>query len=134
MSTEATDLLKVSLNVVKPIIIGCSGGVAALFVAKRKPTLAALASCLFVSGFAGWLTSELCNALGIHGSWASVAVGIGGFYGPYTLTSLGKLVGDKLGIDFDAPHEDEQHEPEPCDSGEVCDMPTEITVPSDPKK
>lgn len=111
---EDNQLLQGFLNVVRPIIVGCSGGVAALFISKTKPTLLALVSCVFVSGFAGWLVSELCAAAGVNSNFTSVATGIGGFYGPYTLRALGSVVGNKLGVDFEVASPKEQVEPAPC--------------------
>ena len=111
-------LVRAILEVAKPIFVGCSGGVAALFVSRTKPTLLALVSCVFVSGFAGWMVAELCVALGVHTNFTSVATGIGGFYGPVTLRSLGKLVGGKLGLDLDSPRI--QAEPAPCADTVPC--------------
>ena len=102
-----TEFISVSAitEVLHPLLVGATGGVAALILKNKRYPASAYVSAVIVSGFAGYLTLHLCLALEVNPNLTVVAVGIGGFFGPATLPALGKYVFKKLGLELpkDAP-------------------------------
>lgn len=89
------------INAFLPIIIGGSGGIVALILKNQKPTASTLLAAVCVSGFAGFLMSKLCAAVGMNNDFAAVSVGIAGLFGPKVLQAMGSHVFDKIGLKVD---------------------------------
>lgn len=109
----ATDLIirhlaQEVLPVITPIFIGCSGGIVAVILKNRKPSLRALIAAAIVSGFAGYITYKLCLSTALDEHLTNAVTGLGGFFGPATLNALGGHVFKRIGIDISPyAHEDE---------------------------
>lgn len=92
------DLLKSAADIMQPIWIGGCGGLAALFVHKKRPPMYTFLAAFFVSGFSGFIMNKLCGASGINSDLSVVAVGMAGYFGPVVLNSIGKKVFSHLGL------------------------------------
>ncbi len=100
MAALETSFLEKFLEVLHPVLIGATGGVVALILKNARPPLSAYIAAIVVSGFTGFLVFNMCRAYAMNDYLTSVAVGIGGVFGPLTLNAMGKLLFDKLGLDF----------------------------------
>lgn len=100
MAALETSFLEKFLEVLHPVLIGATGGVVALILKNARPPLSAYIAAIVVSGFTGFLVFNMCRAYAMNDYLTSVAVGIGGVFGPLTLNAMGKLLFGKLGLDF----------------------------------
>lgn len=99
MSMET--IIEKAITACMPVFIGGSGGVVALILKNQKPTIGTLLAAVCVSGFAGFLMSKLCTAVGMNQDFSSVAIGVAGLFGPKVLQAMGTHVFDKVGLKVD---------------------------------
>ena len=96
-----TKMLEELLLFLRPVMLGTFGGIASIFVSGKRPDASAIMSCVFVSGFAGWLGGRLSDAMHLSNDYRDVIIGIGGFLGAIFLTIVAKFVAKKfLGVDI----------------------------------
>lgn len=86
-------------DVMKPIIIGIFGGIAAIFVSGKQPNASTISYAIFVSGFAGWLAGKFATAIELSPDYRDVVVGIAGFLGASFLAAIARFVMSKVGLD-----------------------------------
>ncbi len=121
MAALETSFLEKFLEVLHPVLIGATGGVVALILKNARPPLSAYIAAIVVSGFTGFLVFNMCRAYAMNDYLTSVAVGIGGVFGPLTLNAMGKLLFDKLGLDFSLNGQNWNGK----DCPKKCDLPTQ---------
>ncbi len=121
MAALETSFLEKFLEVLHPVLIGATGGVVALILKNARPPLSAYIAAIVVSGFTGFLVFNMCRAYAMNDYLTSVAVGIGGVFGPLTLNAMGKLLFDKLGLDFSLNGQNWSGK----DCPKKCDLPTQ---------
>lgn len=100
MAALESSFLEKLLDVLHPVLIGATGGVVALILKNARPPLSAYIAAIVVSGFTGFLVFNMCRAYAMNDYLTSAAVGIGGVFGPLTLNAMGKVLFEKIGLDF----------------------------------
>lgn len=128
MAALETSFLEKFLEVLHPVLIGATGGVVALILKNARPPLSAYIAAIVVSGFTGFLVFNMCRAYAMNDYLTSVAVGIGGVFGPLTLNAMGKLLFDKLGLDFSLNGQNWSGK----DCPKKCDMPAKAEAVQNP--
>lgn len=94
-------LLESLLSFLRPVMIGTFGGMASIFVSGKRPDANAIMSCVFVSGFSGWLAGRFSDAMQLSLDYRDVIMGVAGFLGAVFLTIIAKFVANKfLGVDI----------------------------------
>lgn len=128
MAALETSFLEKFLEVLHPVLIGATGGVVALILKNARPPLSAYIAAIVVSGFTGFLVFNMCRAYAMNDYLTSAAVGIGGVFGPLTLNAMGKLLFDKLGLDFSLNGQNWSGK----DCPKKCDLPAQAEVAQNP--
>lgn len=128
MAALETSYLEKFMEVLHPVLIGATGGVVALILKNARPPLSAYIAAIVVSGFTGFLVFNMCRAYAINDYLTSAAVGIGGVFGPLTLNAMGKLLFDKLGLDFSLNGQNWNGK----DCPKKCDLPTQAEGAQNP--
>ena len=100
MAALESSFLEKFLEVLHPVLIGATGGVVALILKNARPPLSAYIAAIVVSGFTGFLVFNMCRAYAVNDYLTSAVVGIGGVFGPLTLNAMGKVLFEKIGLDF----------------------------------
>jgi len=108
MALEPDFVSKVT-EVLYHVMIGATGGIVALILKNKRHPVSAYVGAVIVSGFVGFLVFNLAKASDFNDYLTTVAVGIGGVFGPVTLNGIARFIYGRLGLEASVP------EITPCD-------------------
>ena len=99
------ELATSAFEVLRPVVIGTCGGLAAIVAANKRPDAKSFISCVVVSGFAAWLAGKFANSLSMSQDSKDVVMGVAGLAGAVFLSALAQKLAGTLGlnmaVDFD---------------------------------
>lgn len=87
-------------EVLRPVVIGTCGGLAAVVATNKRPDAKAFIYCVVVSGFAAWLAGKFSATMPVSSDHKDAIMGVAGLTGAFFLTAISKKVVGTLGLDL----------------------------------
>lgn len=87
-------------EVLRPVVIGTCGGLAAVVATNKRPDTKAFIYCVVVSGFAAWLAGKFSATMPVSSDHKDAIMGVAGLTGAFFLTAISKKVVGTLGLDL----------------------------------